>query len=101
MAKLQSLPDSATIMAFRQRVDFYLWKGMPVARRWPVANRHRVRTKGEIASSQQFAVAAYATGLMPAAVRNGFQKARGGAGWTWVDAFRAGARGKSWWVASQ
>ena len=99
MAKLQSLPDSATIMACRQRVDFYLWKGMPVARRWPVANRHRVRTKGEIKSSQKFAVVAYATGLLPNPIRLGYKGARGGSGWTWVDAFRALALGKSWWVA--
>jgi hypothetical protein len=96
MAKLQSLPDSATIMACRQRVDFYLWKGMPVARRWPVVNQHRVRTAGEIASSQRFSVATGVTGQLPGYVRAVFVAEFPGLGVTWVDAFRALALGRPW-----
>src|SRR3989304_5679155 len=35
MAKLTALPDPPTIRRFRGLVDFYTWKGIPCARRWP------------------------------------------------------------------
>src|SRR3989304_1279249 len=38
MAKLTALPDPPTIRRFRGLVDFYTWKGIPCARRWP--NQH-------------------------------------------------------------
>lgn len=35
MTKLTALPEQAVISGFKGVVDFYLWKGIPVARKWP------------------------------------------------------------------
>jgi len=35
MPRLDSLPSLSIIHGFRGVVDFYLWKGLPVARLWP------------------------------------------------------------------
>lgn len=35
MTKLDKLPDQEKIDQFKGKIDFYLWKGIPVARRWP------------------------------------------------------------------
>lgn len=84
-------------MASRGRVDYYLWKGIPVARSWPRKST-QPRTAGEIASSQLFTVAAVATGAIAPAVADTFKNMHRGNGVTWVDHFRAQARGKPWIV---
>jgi hypothetical protein len=96
VAKLVSQADRATIIACRGVIDFYYWKGMPVARAWPRKST-QPRTAGEIASSEEFTAAAKMTGALDA----GYMKfwapmAAGGHGVTWVDGFRAWARGKPW-----
>lgn len=35
MAKLDALPDPEVIRQFRGVIDFYIWRGIPVARAWP------------------------------------------------------------------
>ena len=35
MSKLTVLPHQAIIDGLKGKVDFYLWKGIPVARKWP------------------------------------------------------------------
>lgn len=35
MAKLRILPELAIINGLKGKIDFYLWMGIPVARRWP------------------------------------------------------------------
>lgn len=35
MARLGVLPAEAIISMFRGTIDYYLWKGIPCARRWP------------------------------------------------------------------
>lgn len=35
MARLAALPESAIISGYKGTVDFYLWKGLAVARAWP------------------------------------------------------------------
>ena len=41
MAKLIALPSQAIIDGFKGTIDFYLWMGIPVARRWPRSPGHR------------------------------------------------------------
>ncbi len=41
MAKLKTLPSEAVISGFKGVVDFYLWMGIPVARKWPRSPGHR------------------------------------------------------------
>lgn len=35
VATLDRLPELAIIKGMKHKVDFYLWKGKPVARKWP------------------------------------------------------------------
>jgi hypothetical protein len=90
------MADRATIIASRGVIDFYYWKGMPVARRWPRKST-QPRTAGEIASSELFAVAAVMTGALDPAIVDSWKAMPGMTqGVTWVDQFRASVRGKPW-----
>jgi len=95
MAKLERLPDAGTIVSCRGLVDFYLWKGVPCARRWPKKST-QPRTAGEIASSELFTAAAVMTGAIAPVVMELYRSQMAGKGVTWVDWFRATARGKPW-----
>lgn len=97
MAKLDRLPDSATIIAARKRVDFYLWKGIPVARAWP-RRSSQPRSAGEIASSNAFVASVKLTGAIDPHVQAAFKRQMMGVGVgvTWVDFQRAMSRGKPW-----
>lgn len=98
MAKLDHMPSLATIVAQRGRVDYYFWKGIPVARMWP-RKSSQPRTAGEIKSSQMFSVAAKLTGaLPPQLVRVYRREMANGVGVTWVDWVRNMARTGSWFV---
>jgi len=87
--------DSATVIACRDRVDFYFWKGVPVARSWP-SKSLQPRSPGEVASSLKFRGAVRLTGLMDPQMREYYRLGMQGRGVTWVDRFRATALGKSW-----
>ncbi|GAJ06058.1 unnamed protein product [marine sediment metagenome] len=41
MAKLTALPHQAIISGFKGKIDFYLYMGIPVARKWPRSPGHR------------------------------------------------------------
>jgi len=41
MAKLTALPSQAIISGFKGKIDFYLWRGIPVARKWPRSPGHK------------------------------------------------------------
>lgn len=93
------MPDQATVLANRQKIDFYCWKGIPVARKWP-RKANYTRSDAEVASSQAFTVAAKMTGIVDAQERSNWQALTVGAkGFTWVDHFRANMIGsRSWFV---
>ena len=95
MAKLTTMADRATIIACRGLVDFYYWKGQPVARAWPKKST-QPRKAGEILSSQAFTAAAVITGAIDPTLMLIYRAQPGGTGVTWVDRFRALARLKSW-----
>lgn len=37
MARLEALPEQAIISGYKGTVDYYLWKGLPVSRCWPIS----------------------------------------------------------------
>lgn len=39
MAVLKVMPEQAIVDGFKGKIDFYLYKGIPVARKWPVWTR--------------------------------------------------------------
>ena len=97
MAKLGRFPDSGTVIAMRGRVDFYLWKGTPVARAWPRRST-QPRTAGEIASSQRFTWYTKLTGALDPRTAAAWRRmvAGHGHGITWVDGYRAAIGGRPW-----
>lgn len=40
MAKLTVLPEQTIISGLKGKIDFYLWLGLPVARKWPRSPGH-------------------------------------------------------------
>lgn len=56
MAKLLRLPNLNIIRHFKGAVDFYLWKDIPCARKWPHYPK-RVPHGDEAANQQAFAYA--------------------------------------------
>ena len=89
------MADRATIIACRGLVDFYYWKGQPVARAWPKRSTSP-RTAGEVLSSSRFTAAAVWTSNISTAVESDYKAWIRGTGVTWVDMQRALARGKPW-----
>lgn len=61
MVKLTALPEQAIISGLKGKIDFYLWKGIPVARRWPRSPGHRRAPAVEA----QWPAFSYATKLWP------------------------------------
>lgn len=97
MAVMNELPDRATIVAMRGRVDFYYWKGIPVARAWPRKST-QPRTAGEQASSTVFAYWVRATGGVSEQLRQAYKDMmHDTVGVTWVDGFRTLAMGGTTW----
>ena len=96
MAVMQRMPDTGTIVAMRHRVDFYYWKGIPVARAWPRKST-QPRSEGEILSSDRFTAYTKMTGAIDENVRAAYKDFMADAkGVTWVDAFRAQVGNRGW-----
>lgn len=53
MTRLKELPEIQVIKGFKGKVDFYLWKGIAVARRWP-RKTTIPKTPAEQASANEF-----------------------------------------------
>lgn len=96
MAVLDSMPDPATIGAMRGLVDYYYWKGLAVARKWPKKDQ-QPQTPGEAYNNARFKVVAVATGAISTETKELWKGTIQGTGTTWVDAFRAQALGLGWW----
>lgn len=86
-------------MAFRQRVDFYYWKGIPVARSWPVYHPY-TPSAAESATRENFRLAVKQAGAASENTRAAYKAMMGEArGVTWVDAIRTiGMGGTGWYV---
>ena len=59
MVRLTALPELAIIDQFKGKVDFYEWKGIPCARKWPHWPK-RLPTVPEKANQDRFAYAIHA-----------------------------------------
>lgn len=85
MAVLESLPDQAIISALKGIIDFYLYKGIPVARKWP-EYPPRTPSPSELFNQQDFAyINEFAVNLAPAPINEWRDMAKGTI-WTWKDA---------------
>jgi hypothetical protein len=94
--KLDRLPDTPTIVAFRGVIDFYLWKGVPVGRAWPKRST-QPPTAGEIQGQVRFRAMVVYAGASDISQQDAFKAMMPDAvGVTWVDANRAMASGNPW-----
>lgn len=74
MARLKALPSLDIIRGFKGVIDFYLWRGLPCARKWPRRAPGR-RTEAEIASSALFGIITSNYRLLAPLVLAAFQEA--------------------------
>lgn len=73
MARLKALPSLDVIRGYKKVLDFYLWRGVPCVRRWPVTPRSR-RTAASNAAAALFGQISRAYGLLSPVAR-GFLRA--------------------------
>lgn len=54
MPVLDSLPDPDTVKRWKGRIDYYVWRGLPIARSWPKTPRSHL-TQGTLNQSARYA----------------------------------------------
>jgi len=84
MAVLQQLPEQEIIDGFKGVIDFYLWNGIPCARKWPTY-RPRIPSPQEQASRDAFAYANSQWTLLSPEVKAQWNQMAGGTGLTGKD----------------
>lgn len=94
MTRLDQLPELQIISGLKGTIDFYYWKGTPVARRWPRKSTYTPSPQ-EQASRSQFAQDIPALGAMPPLAVYGIPATLLNNGWTWRDAWMVSIWGKN------
>lgn len=86
MAVLRQMPQQAIISGFKGTIDFYLWKGIPCARKWPHWPK-RVPYPQEKANQDRFAYAVHIWPLLSEYLREMYRQMTVGTDWTPRDIF--------------
>lgn len=84
MPVLGALPADPVIFALRGKIDFYYWRGIPVARKWPRGKDRRF-TPANIASAALFGQLAHDIVYIGAAWYDAAVEMTAGDRWTWRD----------------
>jgi len=84
MTKLTALPEQAIISGLKGKIDFYLWMGIPVARRWPRSPGHR-RAPDVEAQWPAFIIATRAWSSLSKAVQDAYNETAHGTNMTGRD----------------
>ena len=84
MARLTALPEQAIIDKLKGVIDFYLWKGIPCARKWPYY-RKREPTPLEKANQDAFAYCNAIAPFLPEYVKDQYKRMAQGTPLTWRD----------------
>jgi hypothetical protein len=93
MARLTNLPAQQLIDGFKGVLDYYLWLGIPCARKWPVWHK-REPTAAEYANQELFAAVVTAWNDVDAVSRKAFFDLAVGTGLTARDMYvRASMKG--------
>lgn len=93
MAVLTAIPEAAIISAFKGIVDFYEWKGIAVARKWPIWPK-REPHPDERVNQSAFAYITKATINFPEYIIDQYRAQAASTPWTWRDlAIRAYLKG--------
>jgi hypothetical protein len=86
MAVIDELPSRQIIDGFKGTLDYYLWKGLPCVRKWPVWHK-RAPTAEEFANQQLFAAVQAAWKDVDATSRQAFFEMAQGTGLTARDMY--------------
>lgn len=84
MPVLNSLPDPDTIRRLKGTLDYYVWKGLPCVRKWPVTPKAHL-TSGTLTQSARYSSwlkRAHLTAAEVQAVANDVARQ---SNWTWRD----------------
>ncbi len=84
MAVLTHMPSRVIIDGFKGKVDFYLWKGIPVARKWPIW-RPRDPTPDELANQTDFKLINQIASTLPAEIIEAYREMAVSTPFTWKD----------------
>lgn len=84
MVRLGALPNQAIIGGFKGKIDFYLWKGIPCARRWP-RWRKRKASPAEAAAQEAFAYINQMAAFIPTFIRAQYVRQVTGTPFSWKD----------------
>ena len=67
------MPEQAIIDGFKGVIDFYVWMGIPCARRWP-RKRYPPPTTAEVQQNEIFAIGASLWSQLSAAVQEAYNQ---------------------------
>jgi len=84
VAVLEKLPERQIIDGYKGVLDFYLWKGIPVCRKWPVW-RPRTPTPAEKATQDAFAYINHTWTSLDPAIKQAWEQMASGTGLTAKD----------------
>lgn len=84
MAVLDQLPSLAIIDGFKGTIDFYLWKGVPCARMWPIHGK-RQPYPDEAAGQQAFSYINKAATTLDPFIIDQYKRMAVGTPLTWKD----------------
>lgn len=84
MAKLLAMPSLATVQTLKGSLDFYLWKGIPVCRRWPRPPAHQ-RNAAVRTTAARFAYINNQVKVISPGIIEAYKDIPFGHGWTWKD----------------
>lgn len=73
MAKLKKLPSTAIINGFKGTIDFYVWRGIPCARKWPSPPQGE-RSPGVQATWPAFSWAAHYWVYLPLSIKEAYNQ---------------------------
>lgn len=84
MAKLTALPHQDIIDGWKGKIDFYVWMGIPCARRWPVSPGSR-RAPAVEAQWSTWTDASRLWNLLSPAVQDAYRAMAEGINWSGRD----------------
>ena len=84
MAKLLAMPSLDTVNTLKGSLDFYLWKGIPVCRKWPRPPAHQ-RNSAVRTTAARFAYINNQVKVVTPEIIQAYKDIPFGHAWTWKD----------------
>jgi len=86
VAKIKALPGQQVISGFKGVVDYYVWRGIACARRWPRSPGHR-RAPAVMAQWSAFSEASKLWNALSPEVQEAYKRMSAGTHWSGRDVF--------------